>query len=463
MRRRAFNASTLRQIAHHPVVGARRQDWILPGDPAYDQARRVFNGAIDRFPSAVVYCRNEDEVAEALKVARDQGLMVTVRSSGHNVAGRAVANDAIVIDVSRCNSVDVNAEDQYAVTGPGVTWAEFDMATQRFGLATTGGTVSSTGVGGLTLGGGVGWLLPSMGLTCDHLISARVMTTTGEVIQVTVDKNRECLWALRGGGNNLGIVTSLTLTLEKVESVTGGYIVFDLSAAERILNRLGAILDSLPRSLMVMPAMMHVDGRDVLEIDVMDRDATGKSLSDFLVQIQTDDPPRAVHLGIHEYCEMQKMLDNPRRKGQPAYWKSRSTKSLTPTLASHLVKVFKRKPAPECMIMLEHYHGAFEDYDSDRSAYPFREKMLNILAIGAHSQTHSHVITAATEASRRWSVMVMDFEGQGSIDSPYVNYLSEEELTTWRNANPHYGRLVKMQRYLDPLGMLPELDSMRDV
>jgi hypothetical protein len=459
MARRNLDYRIIRELENHLHVRTGRQQWVLPADAGYDRARAVFNGAIARFPAAVAYCKGEEEVAQALDVARDIGLAVTVRSSGHNVAGRAIADNAIVIDVSRLNNVHVDAKRMIAVTGPGTTWGKFDAATQEYGLATTGGTVSTTGVAGLTLGGGVGWLTPSMGLTCDNLVSARVMTTGGEIVEAGRDRNRELLWALRGGGHNLGIVTSLTLALQQVESISGGFIVFDLGDAELVLNRLATVLNSLPRSLMVSPALTRVRGRDVLEIDAMDRHPAGESLSNLLERLAIGGVPFDAHLDVNDYCKMQRLLDNPARNGQSAYWKSRSTQDLAPVLTSHLVDAFKRRPFSECMIMIEHYHGAFEDQDREASAYPFRERMINVLAIGAHSEAGSFGGSAATEGVKRWAAMVTDFVGHGSIESPYINYLSAEELITWRRGNPNGSRLEATERYLDPVGMFARQEN----
>lgn len=450
---RRVDDQIVQELEGHLHVRSGRQRWVLPTDAAYDRARAIFNGAVARFPAAIAYCMTEQEIARALAVARGIGLAVTVRSSGHNVAGRAVADDAIVIDVSRLNKVYVDAGRMIAVSGPGATWGKFDTATQQYGLAATGGTVSTTGIAGLTLGGGVGWLMPSMGLTCDNLIGARVMTTVGEIIEAAEDRNFEILWALRGGGHNLGIVTSLTLSLQQVKSIKGGYIVFDLDDAELVLNRLAILLDSLSRSLMVSPALLRVRGRDVLEIDVMDRDPAGEALSNLLGRLVAGGLTFDARLDVSDYCTMQRLLDNPARNGQAAYWKSRSVKYLSPRLTSHIIDTFKRRPFPECMIMIEHYHGAFEDQNSETSAYPYRAKMLNILAVGAHSQATLLGGSAATENVKRWAGMVTDFEGPGSIESPYINYLSPEELVTWRTDNPNSGRLEAMQRHLDPIEM----------
>src|SRR6266567_5045391 len=216
-------SQTMTRVSETPEFKKQlRGELILPGDSSYDAARKVWNGMIDRRPGMIVRCAGVGDVIQAVKFARKHRLLVAVRGGGHNVAGNAACEGGIVIDLSRMKSIRVDPAGRTAVAEAGATWAEFDHETQAFGLATNGGLVSTTGVAGFTLGGGIGWLTRKYGTSCDNLISADVVTADGEFLIVSARQNSDLFWGIRGGGGNFGIVTSFEFRLHPVGPIVLG-------------------------------------------------------------------------------------------------------------------------------------------------------------------------------------------------------------------------------------------------
>src|SRR5438309_8057627 len=214
---RELGDATLRELRE-----ALRGELVLPEDAAYDEARSVWNGMIDRRPALIARCSGTDDVIEAIRFARSEGLEVAVRGVGHNVAGNATCDGGLVIDLSPMKGVRVDTEATSVRAQGGLTWGELDAETQAFGLATTGGLVTTTGVAGFTLGGGIGWMMRKHGLACDNLISADLVTADGQLMHASEDENAELLWGLRGGGGNFGVVTDFEFRLHPVSQVFGG-------------------------------------------------------------------------------------------------------------------------------------------------------------------------------------------------------------------------------------------------
>ena len=226
---------------------------LLPGDLGYDEARMSFNGMLDRRPAIIVPCRTTDEVVAAVLAARGTDLPIAVRGGGHSVAGHGIADGSLVVSLAAMRGVEVDPQRRIARAGGGAQWEDVDRATTAHGLAVPGGTFVDTGIGGLTLGGGIGWLLPIAGLTCDNLIAAEVVTADGSVVHAGPEADGgdpELLWALRGGGGNFGVVTEFTYALTPVGSIWGGAISYDASAAGDVLERIQELLVSHPASFL---------------------------------------------------------------------------------------------------------------------------------------------------------------------------------------------------------------------
>src|SRR4051812_24082506 len=209
---------------------------LRSGEDGYDEARTIFNGMIDRRPALIARCAGTGDVAKAVRFARERDLIVSVRGGGHNVAGNAVCEGGLMIDLTPMKGIRVDPSARTARAQGGVTWREFDRETQAFGLATTGGAISSTGIAGLTLGGGFGWLGRSYGMSCDNLISADVVLADGSIVTASADENADLFWGLRGGGGNFGVVTSFEYRLHPVTSILGGMLIYPIARANEVLR-----------------------------------------------------------------------------------------------------------------------------------------------------------------------------------------------------------------------------------
>src|ERR1700722_1364955 len=252
---------------HLPALRAKFQCQVVGGgDPQYDAARGVWNGMIDRKPAMVVRATGIADVMQAVRVARDQRLAVCVRGGGHSVAGKSVANDAMMIDLSLMNGVEINPRACSAVAQGGAKFAEFDRECERYKLATTGGVISSTGVCGLTLGGGLGWLMGKHGLSCDNVISADMVNADGAHLSVSASQNEDLFWAIRGGGGNFGIVTALEFRLHPLDSVRAGMLLYPRSSAYDLLRRYRDVTVNAPDELTAYAALMVGHGNPVIAI-----------------------------------------------------------------------------------------------------------------------------------------------------------------------------------------------------
>jgi FAD/FMN-containing dehydrogenase len=422
---------------------------VVPTDSGYDESRRCFNALVDRRPALIVRCLAGADVATALEFARAHALEVAVRGGGHNPAGHCVCDGGLVIDLSLMRRVEVDGERRIARAQGGATWLDFDSATQAFGLVTPGGVVGSTGVAGLTFGGGIGHLTAQHGLSCDNLVAAEVVTPDGHSVRASADENPELLWALRGGGGNFGVATRLELRLHPLERVVGGRLVYagdgvaealrryrDVAAGGRRDLSCGAILavdDSLKPILIVSPCYTGANG-DPEELRAL-RAAPG------LVQ---DD----VH--EHSFINQQHVFDPPYGEDRN-YWKNTFVRELPDELIDDLLRRISALGRPPGQMLFESLHGAPKDADTDGGAIGFRHAAFNIsaLAVWQDPDDDDEQIAWAREtaaASEPWSL------GGG-----YVNYMqADEPIERVRAAfgNEAFGRLQALKSRYDPENVL---------
>jgi hypothetical protein len=307
-----------------------RGELVLPDDSGYDEARRVWNGMIDRRPAMIARCAETSDVVAAVGFARSEGLAVAVRGGGHNVAGNATCDGGLVIDLSPMKAARVDADARTVRAQGGLTWGELDRATLAFGLATTGGLVSTTGIAGFTLGGGIGWLMRKHGLACDNLISAEVVTADGQTVRASETDNAELLWGLRGGGGNFGVVTEFEFRLHRVSQVLGGLVGWPAQGAREVLRFWRDWAGDTPDELCTMavflyappepfiPAEMH--GAPIVAIGCLHLDPEGRAESD--MHPLRDLGPGFDALAPMPYTAVQSMFDAGAPRGSRNYGRS---------------------------------------------------------------------------------------------------------------------------------------------
>jgi FAD/FMN-containing dehydrogenase len=365
---------------------------LLPGDPGYRLARRLWNGAIQRHPGAIVTCADAEDVVHALHVAAEQTLAVTVRAGGHNVAGRAVCDGALLLDLSQLRSVTVNANNQSAIAAGGARWHEFDLATAPHGLATTGGLVSSTGVAGFTLGGGCGWLMRCHGLACDNLLAATVVLADGRIVRASREEHAELFWGLRGGAGGLGVTTSLEFRLYPQALVYGGLVIRapdEALAALRLFRDYAraaadefcglAVLAHAPPLPFLHPAW---HGRPVLIMALCwNGDAAAGERA--LLPLRQSGKPLVDHIGAMPYVVWQHLQDGNAPHGRCNYWKTASFGELPDNVLQTLVSELGALPTPQTEIHVQHLGGAVARVPVVDSAVTWRDAQFFVNLIGA--------------------------------------------------------------------------------
>src|SRR5688572_20378180 len=338
---------------------------LQPSDAGYDDARRVHNGLIDRRPAVIVRCRTAADVAEAVRFARRGGHEISIRGGGHNVGGLAVADDAVMIDLAEMKGIQVDPEARTARAEGGLTWAELNAATGEHGLAVTGGAVSTTGIAGLTLGGGLGWLMGVQGFASDNLISVELVSATGDVLDVTQESHPDLFWALRGGGGNFGVATSFVYRLHPVGQVIGGLAVHPFTAAKEVLTFYRDFTRSLPDELTVFAALTHApdgSGAKIAAMAVCHVGPTEQAEAD-IAPVRAFGEPAMVEIGPMPYPVMNTLLDDAFPKGALNYWKANFVETFDDGLIDVVVEQFAAVPSAMSAILFEHLRS--EEHTSE--------------------------------------------------------------------------------------------------
>jgi FAD/FMN-containing dehydrogenase len=422
---------------------------LLPGDDGYETARRVHNGMIDRHPSIIACCSRTADVVDALDFAIQHDLEIAVRGGGHNVAGRAVIDDGIMIDLSPMKGIHVDPTARSARVQAGVTWGELNQETQRLGLATTGGAVSSTGVAGLTLGGGFGFLMGRHGFTIDTLTAAEVVTARGKILRASKEENSDLFWGLRGGGGNFGIAVSLEFTLHAVgPMVNGGMIAFPINQSKDMLRFYRELTSAAPDELTVAASLTHSP------------DGSGQQFAAMLVchcgpadeataalhPIKTFTIPAFDRLGPLAYTSLNQMLDSSFPRLALNYWKSCFLGELSDDVIAILRQQFARCPSAMSKLIIEHFHGAALQPKPTDMAFPHRDPGYSILIIAQWSDPKDN---AANIAWAKDTLAALEpFTSHGA----YSNYMADDEpLSGVKHAFAgNFPRLQKLKDLYDP-------------
>ena len=418
---------------------------VTPGDAAYDEARRIFNVMIDRHPAAIVRCAAASDVVAAVQFAREHDLRVSIKGAGHNVSGNAICDNGVMIDNSRLKGIQIDAKSRVAKAQPGLTLGDFDKATTAQGFYTTMGVVSKTGIAGLTLGGGLGWLMGKYGLACDNLIGAEVVTSEGKVVRASETENADLLWGLRGGGGNFGVVTQFEYRLHPVEPMTGGLVLHSAERARDVLRLYREKTTKYPDELTMVAAMQNLpDGTPVCGIALGysgDPVAGGKHLQ----PIRTFGPPIADLVATVPYLQQQSMLDEAYPSGLYYYWKASMMDTLSDAAIDVLMEYFQTRPSPLTQMFIEHIHGAASRVPVTATAFAHRNEQFNFSILGIWREAKE------TEANLAWLQECWRELRPHLAPRAYVNYLSQEGAERVREAyGPNYDRLVALKNKYDP-------------
>ena len=428
---------------------------LFPTDPRYDEVRQIWNAMIDRRPAVIVQCAEANDVPHTIRFARENRLEISIRGAGHNIAGNAICNNGVMIDLSTMTDVRVDAERKRAYVEPGATLGDFDKATQAHGLATPVGINSTTGIAGLTLGGGFGWLTRKYGMTVDNLVSAEVITANGKKLRASETENADLFWAIRGGGGNFGIVTQFEFNLHPVgPEILAGLIVFPFDQAKQVLIQYRNFVESAPEGLNVwvvlrkapplpfLPESVH--GKEVLVLPVFYTGdiADGRRLIELL---RSFGKAHGEHFGAQPYVEWQQAFDPLLTAGARNYWKSHNFTELSNEALDKIIEFAGKLPSPQCEIFIGLITGASNRVRADAMAYGHRDArfVLNVHARWNEAVHDKNCISWA----RAFFEASLPYASAGA----YVNFMTEEEGNRVAAAyGSNYDRLVRIKQKYDP-------------
>jgi FAD/FMN-containing dehydrogenase len=404
---------------------------------------------VDKRPALIARCRGTADVVDAVALARKLKLEVAVRGGGHNVAGRATINDGLMIDLAPMKGVHVDAKARTARAQGGVTWAEYNRETQLYGLATTGGVVSSTGIAGLTLGGGLGWLMGKYGLALDNLLSVDLVTAEGKVLRASADENADLFWAVRGGGGNFGVVTSFEYRAHPVgPMITGGLVAHPFDRARDVLRFFRDVTARLPDEFMVFGGLIHApdgSGTKLAAMVVCHCGSLGAGAA-AVQPIKQFGSPALDAIGPMPYSQLNSMLDAAYPKGALNYWKSSFLDRLDDEAIDRLIDCFARCPTPMGQLLIEHFHGAAVRVGVGDTAFPHRKQGHNLVVLSEWMDK------ADTNRCVAWARDTYAAMGPFVSSGRYVNYLGDDEAGDPSAAayGPNYRRLQELKAKYDP-------------
>jgi len=427
---------------------------LRPDEEGYDEARTVWNGMIDERPILVVRCAGTADVISAVSFAREHDLPMSVKGGGHNIAGRAVEDDALLIDLSAMDAIRVDPDAKTARVEPGVVLNELDHETQAFGLATPAGYNSTTGIAGLTLGGGWGWLSRTHGLTVDNLLSADVVTAAGELVHASEGENEDLFWGLRGGGGNFGIVTSFQFQLHEVgPTVLSGPVVHPFADAKAVLSGYREFTRDAPDEATVWCVIRHAPelpfipeewhGRKVVILAAFyaGEPTAGEAV---LQGVRDIGDPIADAVGPHPYTGWQRAFDDLAPAGNRHYWKSHNFVDLTDEMIALFVEFGETIPTPETEIAIPNLGGAINDRPVDATAYPHRDAEF---VMNLHTQWHE---SERDDECIAWAREMHEAMAPHATGGVYANFVPEDVGDQRAAYRENYDRLVEVKTEWDP-------------
>jgi FAD/FMN-containing dehydrogenase len=431
-----------------------RGEIITAEDPGYEEARKVHNAMIDRRPRVIVRCAGTDDVVAAVNLARENELDLAVRGGSHSVPGFGTADDAVVIDLSGMQGVEVDPETSTARAQGGATWRVFNDATHAHGLATTGGIISTTGIGGLTLGGGIGYLSRGFGLSCDNLASVEIVTADGEVLTASERANEDLFWALRGGGGNFGVVTSFEYRLHPVREIYGGPILYEVDDAASVLRFYRDFIRDAPEEFGGFPAWQIAP-----PLPFIPEDRHGEPFLIFvtcwagpieegeaaLAPLHEVAPVVAEHVGPMPYPALNSAFDDLTPAGLQHYWKANFVKELTDeAIAAHL-EHGPKLPAVNSTVHIYPINGACHRVAPDATAFAYRDATFATVIAGMWPDS------AQNEDNIAWVRGFYEATAPHSEEGGYINFMAGDDQDRIRvNYRDNYDRLADVKRKYDP-------------
>jgi FAD/FMN-containing dehydrogenase len=439
----------LEEAAVQDFAAGLRGPLLRPDDSGYDEARKVWNGMIDRHPALIARCAGVADVIAAVRFARTHELLFSVRGGGHNITGNAVCEGGLMIDLSPMKGVRVDPGKRTARAEAGLTWGEYNRETQAFGLASTGGVVSTTGIAGLTLGGGLGWLMGKHGLSCDNLLSADIVTADGEVLTASADQHPDLFWGLRGGGGNFGVVTSFEYRVHPVGPVLAGMVLHPMAKAREVLRFYRDFARSCPDELTAFAGLMtSPEGAPVVSIVVgyIGDLATGERL---VTPVRRFGPPLVDTIAPTSYVQLNTLLDGAfPYGGVQRYWKSSFLKQLGDDVLEILVDRAATMRSPMSMVGFFHVHGAATRVDPNETAFGLRDDQWDYDVISQWNDP------AESAGHIQWTRDFWNAVEPFATGEVYVNHLDAEEGTRIKAAySQNYERLVALKNKYDPTNL----------
>lgn len=431
-------------------------DIVTSLDSDYDESRKIWNAMIDRHPAIIIRVAETDDVRKSIVFARDNDLDISVRGAGHNIAGNAVSDGGLMIDFSkRMKRVRIDTEKRRAFVQPGATLGDFDKAAQEFGLATPTGINSTTGIAGLTLGGGFGWLTRQYGMTVDNLVSAEIVTADSKVIHVNEQQNSDLFWAIRGGGGNFGVVTEFEFKLHPVgPDILAGLIVFPFQQARRVLSQYREFVKTASEKLNIwvilrqapplpfLPEKVH--GEEVVVLAVF-YDGDLKKGQKMIDEIRSFGDLYGEHVGIQQYTAWQQAFDPLLAQGARNYWKSHNLTEIHDEVMDTMIDFTGKMPSPHCEIFVGLISGAANKVPADAMAYGHRDAqyVMNVHSRWEGKNEDNDCINWA----RTFFTAVAPFASGGA----YTNFMTEDETDRIVAAyGPNYQRLLEIKMKYDP-------------
>ena len=432
---------------------------LCSGDTAYDETRKVWNGMIDRRPALIARCAGVADVIAAVKFARTHEVLLSIRGGGHNAPGNAVCEGGLMVDLAGMRSIRVDPIRRTARAEAGATWGDFDRETQAFGLATTGGSVSDTGIAGLTLGCGLGWLAGKYGLSCDNLRSVDLVTAEGELLIASATENADLLWALRGGGGNFGVVTSFEYQLHPVGPVLAGLVLYPFSKAKEALALYRDFATSIPDEVNTIGGLLtSPEGEPVAAIAAC-YDGRLDEGEKILRPIKSFGPPAADHISPMTYCQVQTLLDAATVRGRRYYMKSNMMQRISDGAIETLVERFTTIPSPHSFVFFQQLGNAANRVDATATAFSHRGALCEWGCLS------SWLDPAADEANIRWTRALAETMRPFTTGSDYVNQIgleSEEGAERIKAAfGANYDRLVAVKNKYDPTNLFRHNQNIR--